>query len=66
MNTLINFDGLGEVVVNFTNKLADGIGWIANKKTPKKIAVNTYIKEIQEKNYDSVTKAALISNADYQ
>lgn len=63
MNELINFDGLGEVVVNFTNKLADGIGWIANKETPKKIALNTYIKEIQEKDYDPVTKAALISNA---
>lgn len=63
MNELINFDGLGEVVVNFTNKLADGIGWIANKETPKKIALNTYIKEIQEKDYDPITKAALISNA---
>ncbi|MDE6154970.1 MAG: DUF2806 domain-containing protein [Eubacterium sp.] len=62
MNELINFDGLGEVIVNFTNKLADGIGWIANKETPKKIALNTYIKEIQEKDYDPVTKAALISN----
>lgn len=63
MNELINFDGLGEVIVNLTNKLADGIGWIANKETPKKLAVNTYIKEIQEKDYDPVTKAALISNA---
>lgn len=63
MNELINFDGLGEVIVNLTNKLADGIGWIANKETPKKLAVNTYINEIQEKDYDPVTKAALISNA---
>ena len=63
MNELINFDGLGEVIVNFTNKLADGIGWIANKETPRKLAMNTYIKEIQEKDYDPVTKAALISNA---
>ncbi len=63
MNEVINFEGLGEVIVNLTNKLADGIGWIANKETSKKIAVNTYIKEIQEKDYDPVTKAALISNA---
>lgn len=63
MDELINFDGLGEVIVNLTNKLADGIGWIANKETPKKLAINTYIKEIQEKDYDPVTKAALISNA---
>lgn len=63
MSELINFDGLGEVIVNLTNKLADGIGWIANKETPNKLAVNTYIEEIQEKDYDPVTKAALISNA---
>lgn len=63
MNELINFDGLGEIIVNFTNKLADGIGWIANKETSEKLAINTYIKEIQEKDYDPVTKAALISNA---
>ena len=63
MDELINFDGLGEVIVNLTNKLADGIGWIATKETPKKLAVNTYIKEIQEKDYDPVIKAALISNA---
>lgn len=63
MSGLINFDGLAEVAVNFTNKLADGIGWIANRETPQKIAVNTYIKEIQEKDYDPVTKAALISEA---
>lgn len=49
MDELINFDGLGEVIVNLTNKLADGIGWIANRETPKKLAINTYIKDIQEK-----------------
>ena len=63
MNELINFDGLGKVAINLTNKLADGIGWIASRESPKKLGVNTYIKEIQEKDYDPVTKAALISNA---
>lgn len=63
MDSLVNFDGLGDVIVNLTNKLADGVGWIANKDTPKKLAINTYIKEIQEKDYDPVIKAALISNA---
>jgi hypothetical protein len=63
MEQLINFDGLGEIIVNLTNKLADGVGWIANRETPKKLAINTYIKEIQQKDYDSITKAALISNA---
>lgn len=63
MNELINLDGLGEIIVNLTNKLASGIGWIANKETPKRLAINTYIKEIQESDYDPVTKAALISHA---
>lgn len=63
MESLINFDGLGEIIINLTNKLADAVGWIANRETPNKIAINTYIQEIQEKDYDPVTKAALISNA---
>ena len=63
MAELINLDALGEIVVNLTNKLADGIGWIANKETPKKLAENTYIQEIQKSDYDPITKAALISNA---
>lgn len=63
MAELINLDALGEIVVNLTNKLADGIGWIVNKETPKKLAENTYIQEIQKSDYDPITKAALISNA---
>lgn len=63
MNKLINFDGLGEIIVNLTNKLSEGVGWIANRKTPKKVAINEYIKDIQESNYDPLIKAALISNA---
>lgn len=63
MNGLVNFDGLGEAIVNLTNKLADGVGWIANKENPKKIAIDTYVKEIQQGDYDPLTKAALISNA---
>ena len=35
MNSLIDFDGLGEVIINLTNKLADGIRWIANRETTK-------------------------------
>ena len=63
MDELINFDALGDIVVNLTNKLAECVGWIVNRETPKKLAVSTYIKDIQESNYDPVTKAALISNA---
>lgn len=63
MDSLINFDWAGDVIVNLTNKLADGVGWIANRETANKLAIDTYIKEIQEKDYDPVMKAALISNA---
>lgn len=63
MNVLINVDGSGNGFANLLSKLADSAGWIANKETPKKSAIDTYIKDIQESNYDPVLKAALISNA---
>lgn len=64
MESLVNFDGLGDVIVNLINKLAGGVGWIANKETPRKIAIKTYIEDIQNSNYDPVIKAALISRAE--
>lgn len=63
MNNLINLDFIGDIGVNLTNKLADATGWIVNKGIPKRVAVNTYIKDIQDSNLDPLTKAALISKA---
>lgn len=63
MNILVNVDGSGNGLTNLLSKLADSAGWIANKETPKKAAIDTYIKDIQESNCDPVLKAALISNA---
>lgn len=63
MNILVNVDGSGNGLTNLLSKLADSAGWIANKETPKKSAIDTYIKDIQESNYDPALKAALISNA---
>lgn len=63
MNSLISFDGAADVLNNLINKIADATGWIATHSTPAREAVNTYIKEIQESDYDPITKAALISNA---
>ncbi len=63
MGPFLDFSAIGDAAVHLTNKLADGIGWIANRETPKKTAVNTYIEDIQNSNYDPVIKAALISNA---
>ena len=46
MQSLINIDGKGlkDVLIDLNDKLATAVGWIANKETPEKIAINTYIK----------------------
>ena len=56
-------DEAGKAVNNLIDKLAQCAGWIATRETPNKIAIDTYIKEIQESNLDPLTKAAFISNA---
>lgn len=63
LDNLINFDGLGDFATNLTNRLSDGIGWLANKETPKKIALDTFIDDIKKSEIDSLTKCVLISNA---
>lgn len=60
---LIDCSGISDVANNLIDKLTSGAGWIASRKTPAKIAVNTYIEDIQNSNYDPLTKAALISRA---
>ena len=61
--SLINMDGISEVVKELLSKISSAIGWIATRETPKRIAVQTYIEEIKQSDYDPITKAALISNA---
>lgn len=63
MDSLISFDGLSDVANNLIDKLSNAVGWIVTHETPARIAVDTYIKEIQNSNYDTITKAALISKA---
>lgn len=63
MDSLISFDALGDVISKLIDKLSSAIGWIVNRETPEKAAVDTYIEEIKASDYDSLTKAALISNA---
>lgn len=58
-----NLDGLADVANNLIDKLSNAVGWVASHDTPERVAVNTYIQEIQNSNYDSITKAALISKA---
>lgn len=62
MESLVNLDGAEKVLNNLIDKLAAGVSWVATRKTPNKIAVETYINEIKEKDLDPLTKAALISN----
>ena len=63
MKSLISFDGFADVANNLIDKVSGAVGWVATHDTPKREAVNTYIKEIQESDHDPLTKAALISNA---
>lgn len=63
MESLINMDGFADVANNLIDKVSAAVGWVANHQTPSKIAVNTYIQEIQNSSYDPLTKAALISQA---
>lgn len=54
---------MSEVANNLIDKLASATGWYVSRNTLSKIGLNTYIEEIQKKNYDPLTKAALITNA---
>lgn len=59
--SLVTIDG--DVAKKLIEKLSDAAGWVATHDTPNRIAVKTYIEEIQNSNYSPVEKAALISNA---
>lgn len=63
MESLINLDGFSNVANNLIDKLSTAVSWVVTNETPKKVAIDTYIKDIQNSDYDPLTKAALISNA---
>ncbi len=63
MDSLINMDGLADVVNNLIDKISNAVGWVATHDTPRRLAIDTYIQEIQKGDYDPLTKAALISQA---
>ena len=63
MNSLIEMNGIGEVLNNLINKLSGAVGWIVNRDTPSKIAIEAYIADIKASNLEPLTKAALISQA---
>lgn len=63
MKSLISFDGFADVANNLIDKISNAVGWVVTHDTAKKIAIDTYIKDIQNSNFDPITKAALISQA---
>lgn len=63
MKSLISFEGFADVANNLIDKISNAVGWVVTHDTAKKIAIDTYIKDIQNSNFDPITKAALISQA---
>ncbi|MBO5136188.1 MAG: DUF2806 domain-containing protein [Clostridia bacterium] len=63
MKSLISFEGFADVANNLIDKISNAVGWVVTHDTAKKIAIDTYIKDIQNGDYDPITKAALISQA---
>ena len=63
MKSLISFEGSADVANNLIDKISNAVGWVVTHDTAKKIAIDTYIKDIQSGDYDPITKAALISQA---
>lgn len=61
MESLISFDGFSDVANNLINKISSVVWWVATRESCSKIAVDTYIKDIQNSDFDPLTKAALIS-----
>lgn len=62
MNDLVFNVNTGNIVNHFLDKIENSIGWVVNKETPKKIAKQTLIKEIQSSNLPVAQKVAMISN----
>ena len=56
MQNLISFDGLADVANNLINKLSSAVGWIATHNTPNRIAIETYIGDIQNSSLTPLLK----------
>ncbi|MCD8006088.1 MAG: DUF2806 domain-containing protein [Oscillospiraceae bacterium] len=63
VDSIVNLDGLSDVINNLIDKIALGVGWIANYKTPKRLALDTFVQDIQNSDLDPIEKAVCISNA---
>lgn len=63
MKSLISFDGFADVANNIINRISNAVGWLVTHDTPKSIALDTYIKDVQNSDFDPITKAVLISQS---
>ena len=59
----VDLKPLAKVANNLIDKLADAVGWVADRKSLQQQAVDMFIKDIQEKEKDPLKKAAYVSNA---
>lgn len=46
--SLFDFEGASDVANNLIDKLASGIGWIANRNTPKKLLLIHILKKLKK------------------
>ena len=70
MSDLLPWDAMAKVANNLIDKgdkmidrLSNFFVWCVNHDTPNRIALDTYISDIQNSDMDPLTKAVLISNA---
>ena len=64
MGEIVNVDGLSDVAIKLIEKISGAVGWIFNKKSSKKEAVNSFIEDIkQNESLDPLNKGILIYNA---
>lgn len=70
MSDLLPWEAMAKVANNLIDKgdkmidrLSNFFVWCVNHDTPNRIALDTYISDIQNSDMDPLTKAALISNA---
>lgn len=63
MKEIIAKQNLSSVANNLIDKISSAINWVASHDTPEKTAINTFIEDMKNSDYDPVTKAAFISNA---
>ena len=62
MNDLVLNLDTGNITKNLLDKLENTVGWIVERETPKKIAKQMLIEEIQNSDLSIGQKVAMISN----